>query len=220
MAPTNNNNDKKRRLALACAAVGLIDLLLLALLLFLPYDCAGHETVEEESRPEVVEHDTVWVQQQNDSIDQAVEQEGGNVDGFMRFSITWNQDGHDRVDLDAHAVEPGGAEIYWQSYKKPRKSPCGGQLDIDKIRPSRIGVENIYWDDASTLRDGTYRFFIDNYDGGRNRRCDVKLKVGAQSFIYEVSNVKEGHPCEIAKVTIKDHQVVNIQHSQTPAGGQ
>lgn len=219
MEVSKTKEKTRRRLAVACSVVGAIDMLLLLLLLLLPYDCGGggRETVvirERVSTDTVVVHDTIVERDSmNRNIDQAVSDAGGNVDGFMRFSITWNQDSHDRVDLDAHATEPGGTEIYFKTYKKPRKTSAGGQLDVDKIRPRRTGVENIYWQDASLLPNGDYRFFIVNYDGGNNGNCDVKLKVGDQSFVYRVSNIKKGSPVTIATVTIANHKMSNIQHS-------
>lgn len=220
---TNGSNDKKTRTRLAwmCGALALIDLILLLLLIFLPYNCrrrALHDNtrgVIVNQSDTVVIHDTIYVEHPDsvaDDIDQAVEDAGGNVEGFMRFSITWNHSGRDRVDLDAHAVEPTGSEIYYNRHKAPHATTLGGMLDVDRIRPSRLGVENIYWMTADKLQDGDYRFFIVNYDGGRNNRCDVKLKVGNQTFLYQLSNIRQGAPAKVATVTISNHQLASIQH--------
>ena len=237
MEPTKNNKvvvtdgesrARKRRLAWACAGVALLDLILLLLLLFLPHNCGGRghwwgggddviagrtdTVVREVIEKTVVVHDTIYAQQ-SDSIDEAVEEAGGNVDGFMRFSIIWNQNHRDVVDLDAHALEPTGAEIYYDNYKSPNNTQAGGQLDVDMIRPSGTGVENIYWNSAESLPDGNYRFFIVNYDGGRNHGCEAKLKVGDQTFLYRMGNIRKGSPVTVATVTINNHQMTSIQHS-------
>lgn len=241
MNPTNNNRvvvtdgeakARKRRLAWACAGVALLDLILLLLLLWLPNNCSGRlwggghggdliagrtDTVVEKV---IVRHDTIHVRdsvttnEPNDSIDDAVEDAGGNVGGYMRFSIIWNQNHRSLVDLDAHAKEPTGQEIAFNSHKSPSHTRAGGTLDVDMIRPTRTGVENIYWENAESLPDGNYRFFIVNYDGGRNHDCEAKLKVGNRTFLYRVPSIHKGSPATIATVTIRNHQMENIEQSR------
>ncbi len=163
MEPSNKNRvvvtdgeakARKRRLAWACAGLALLDLILLLLLIFLPHNCGGRIRVGDDGyrdgrnipgRTDTLVRDTVVydtihdldtapVQEEpidtaNITIDEAVEHAGGNVNGFLRFSIKWNQ----MVDLDAHAIEPTGAEIYYANYKDPDRTRAGGQLDIDRL---------------------------------------------------------------------------------------
>ena len=68
-------------------------------------------------------------------LKQNVKAAGGAIDGVLRFSIQWNEDGNDNCDLDAHCVEPDGNEIYFSNCRKPRKSSLGGQLDVDIVYP-------------------------------------------------------------------------------------
>lgn len=56
-------------------------------------------------------------------IRENIKSAGGRVDGVLRFSIQWNEDGTDNCDLDAHCVEPSNYQIYFGSARKPRFSP-------------------------------------------------------------------------------------------------
>src|SRR3970282_1556191 len=55
-------------------------------------------------------------------IKEAVKELGGKIDGALRFTISWNRDGKDILDFDAHAKEPGGGhEIYYSTaFRKDR----------------------------------------------------------------------------------------------------
>ena len=75
---------------------------------------------------------------------QNVKAAGGNVDGVLRFSIMWNEDGHDNYDLDAHCIEPDKNEIFFRNCRKPSVSRMGGQLDVDIVHPDgKVAVENL-----------------------------------------------------------------------------
>lgn len=144
-----------------------------------------------------------------------VKKVGGNIEGYLRFSIMWNEDGKDIVDLDAHATEPNGTEIYYGSYRGSKTSMLGS-LDIDMIRPSKIGVENIFWTDKDKLKDGHYRFWIKNYDGGSNKGIKrAEIEIAGQVFSYEIRDEITGN-CQIADITIKDGELVNISHAAAP----
>lgn len=73
-----------------------------------------------------------------DSMKERVKEAGGKVDGVLRFSIQWNEDGKSIVDLDAHCVEPDNTHIFFSSaYRKDRgngKTTMTGQLDVKKFR--------------------------------------------------------------------------------------
>ena len=157
--------------------------------------------------------DPVMAKGQNAVADKGAKAETDD-DGYMRFSIIWNQNHRSLVDLDAHAKEPTGQEIAFNSHKSPSHTRAGGTLDVDMIRPTRTGVENIYWENAESLPDGNYRFFIVNYDGGRNHDCEAKLKVGNRTFLYRVPSIHKGSPATIATVTIRNHQMENIEQSR------
>lgn len=223
--PSTNEQNRKRRQAWMCGILAVLNLIALALLIMLPYNCTG--TYDRGGNDTIVVTDTTiherritnedeQASEASDDIDEAVEDEGGDTDAFMRFSIVWNENGRDLVDLDAHAIEPNGTHIYFDSYRAPRRTRCGGQLDVDMQSPRGRGVENIVWPSANQLADGDYEFAIDNYNNRQFGVCVAKLKVGDKSFLYKVQHFRKSDPVEIAVVTIKDHQVKNIKQIQRP----
>lgn len=147
-------------------------------------------------------------------IKEAVKAAGGFVNAPFRFSIMWNEDGRSICDLDAHAVEPTGTEIYYFSYKLPSKTPiCKGCLDIDMIRPRGVGVENIFWNEPELIKDGQYRFFIVNYDKGRNSGAKAEIAFGDEVFTYVVDH-EIVQPVDIAIVHIKNGMIDHVDQSK------
>ena len=147
-------------------------------------------------------------------IKEAVKSAGGFVDAHFRFSIMWNEDGRSIVDLDAHAIEPTGCEIYFGGYKAPSRTPvCGGMLDIDMIDPTGVGVENIFWTEPSRIKDGPYRFFIVNYDQHHNSGAKAEIAFGDDVFTYIVDH-EIGRPVDIATVHIKNGEIDHVDHSK------
>jgi hypothetical protein len=157
-------------------------------------------------------------------IKAAVKSAGGFVDAPFRFSIMWNYDSNSEgcVDLDAHAYEPEGDHIYYASHKgENHKTRCGGCLDIDMIRPRDTGVENIYYRDMKTVKDGDYKFCINNCDGGNNKNTKAEIFVDGVSYQYLVpQKIAYKGTVEIATVTMKAGQVVNIKQSKYLTGGE
>lgn len=139
-----------------------------------------------------------------------VKKAGGFVDAPFRFSIMWNEDGRDIVDLDAHCMEPGRREICFNTYKG-RRSPNGGMLDVDMISPSTVGVENIFWDEK--FQDGAYRFFIHNYNGGNFKYCKAEIFINGDLYQYYVGHHFTGS-VDIATVHIKNGEVERIEQSR------
>lgn len=146
-------------------------------------------------------------------IKEEVKKAGGTVDAPFRFSIMWNEDGRDIVDLDAHCVEQSGYEIFYRN--RGRISPQGGTLDVDMIRPTGRGVENIYY---KNVPDGTYRFFIHNYDGRHHKNCKAEIYIDGTVYEYLVDHCISGS-VDIATVTIQNGVVTNIKQSRYLVGG-
>lgn len=145
---------------------------------------------------------------------------GGSVDGALRFSIQWNEDGTDNCDLDAHCVEPGNYEIYFGSAKKPRFSPTHGQLDVDIIDPNgKVAVENITWDRKNDMCAGDYIFAVRQYSGSVKHgfKAEIEFNGIIHSFVYnkpmrkgEIVRVADVHMDRDGNFTIKEMLPSNI----------
>lgn len=136
-------------------------------------------------------------------IRENVKSAGGKVDGDLRFSIQWNEDGKDNCDLDAHCKEPSGSEIYYGSYKKPRFSPTMGQLDVDIIAPQgNVAVENITWADRKTMKKGKYLFFVHQFSGSVKSgfRAEVEFDGNIYRFDYQ-KKLRQSENVPVAEVT-------------------
>ena len=146
---------------------------------------------------------------------QNVKAAGGNVDGVLRFSIQWNEDGHDNYDLDAHCIEPNGNEICFGNCRKPDVSSSGGQLDVDIINPcGKVAVENITWNDLLKMKPGTYRFFVHQYSGAVRHGFKAEIEFNGEicSFDYDKS-MRTGQDVSVAEVTLDTNGNFTIKES-------
>ena len=153
-------------------------------------------------------------------IRENVKSAGGRVDGVLRFSIQWNEDGTDNCDLDAHCCEPGNYKIYFSSAKKPRFSPSRGQLDVDIVDPrGKVAVENITWGDKRYMKEGDYIFRVHQYSGSARHgfRAEVEFDGTIRSFDYnktmrrgEMVNVAVVHMDAYGNFTIKELLPSNV----------
>ncbi len=141
-----------------------------------------------------------------------VKKAGGAIDGFLRFSIQWNEEGNDVLDLDAHCAVNSN---FSHHIMYDNRQAAGGTLDIDIQRPTGVAVENITWPSQSSLTvDGVYDFYIQNYDEytmtGKTR---AELAIGDTLFSYTMDRSNYiNYKCKVASVTIKDSNVVLIKH--------
>lgn len=135
---------------------------------------------------------------------QNVKAAGGNVDGVLRFSIQWNEDGHDNYDLDAHCIEPDENEIFFSNCRKPSVSRMGGQLDVDIIHPDRkVAVENITWEDLSRMKPGVYKFFVHQYSGAVRHGFRAEVEFNGEIYSFDYSNpMRTGEKVQVAEVTL------------------
>nr|WP_286130905.1 hypothetical protein [Clostridium sp. 12(A)] len=144
---------------------------------------------------------------------QNVKAAGGNVDGVLRFSIQWNEDGRDNCDLDAHCYEPNGNEIYYGNDRKPGISRLGGQLDVDIIDPNgKVAVENVTWGDKNRMQPGTYRFFVNQFSGSvRNGfRAEIEFNGEIYTFNYDRS-MRSGENVSVADIVLSSNGEFTIK---------
>lgn len=141
-----------------------------------------------------------------DSMKARVKTAGGKVDGVLRFSMQWNEDGNDGGnDLDAHCIDANGIHIY---YSNRRNRDTGGNLDVDITNPASqtpdgTAVENITWPDLNKMKDGTYKFHVNNFSG-RNAggfRAEIEFNGEVHSFDYDRSVTSD---VQVAEVTLKN----------------
>lgn len=122
-----------------------------------------------------------------DSMKERVKAAGGKIDGVLRFTIQWNEDGKSIVDFDAHGIEPGGHKLFFGN--RHGYSPMKGKLDVDMINPRTVGIENIVWIDQSKMKHGDYEFRINNFNGAKNSGFTAQVEFDGQ--IYDFSQNTE-----------------------------
>lgn len=145
-----------------------------------------------------------------DSIKERVKSAGGNVDGDVRASLSWNN--YD--DLDIHVIEPGGNRIYYGSRNNPR---TGGQLDVDMNaggRRSREPVENIFWKDQNKIQVGVHRVEVNQFN--KREKSDVGFEVqfaynGTTETFYHPKDLKSGSVPVLDFEKTKDGQIKIIK---------
>lgn len=148
-------------------------------------------------------------------LKQKVKAAGGNIDGVLRFSIQWNEDGKDNCDLDAHCKEPDGNEIYYGNDRKPDRSRMGGQLDVDIIKPNgMVAVENITWNDINSMKPGTYKFFVNQYSGSVKNgfRAEIEFDGEVYSFDYSCP-MRQKENVYVAEVTLHENGSFTIKEN-------
>lgn len=136
-------------------------------------------------------------------VKQNVKSAGGAVDGVLRFSIQWNDEGYNPNDFDAHCVEPNKYHIY---FGNKVDSLTRGNLDVDIIDPIRgkPAVENITWPNKNTMKVGTYQFYVNcygNYGGRSGFKAEIEFDGQIYSFSYNKS-LRTGENVSVAEVTL------------------
>lgn len=139
---------------------------------------------------------------------------GGNVTGDLRFSIQWNEGGHDNCDLDAHCVEADGYEIYFRTSRAPKISRNGGQLDVDIINPNgEIAVENITFEDRKRMKPGHYFFGVHQYSGSALKGFRAEIEYDGRIFKYNYNKpMKTDDMIVVADVYIDTNGAFTIKH--------
>lgn len=151
-----------------------------------------------------------------DSMKERVAKAGGNINGVLRFSIMWNQNGDNDNDFDAHAKESNGNHIYFNNRTKIHRS--SGMLDVDITRPfDRIqvpdggaAVENIVWTDKNRMPEGSYEFWVHNYsyNGGRSGfSAEIEFDGVIHEFHYD-KELKQSENILVAHVHLQNRKFI------------
>jgi hypothetical protein len=142
-------------------------------------------------------------------IRENVKNAGGKIEGVMRCSLQWNDENTKGiVDLDLHC-NYNADKIYFGNRSHPFIS---AYLDVDMIRPSNVGIENIIFTNKSHVRDGKYEFVVHNYDSGSNTGFKIEIEIEGQVYNYHYKKNLRGN-VKIATVTVKKG-VFEIEHHQ------
>lgn len=135
-------------------------------------------------------------------IRSTVQSMGGKVDGVLRYSIMWNENGDNESDLDAHCFEPAGAHIYHPSNGIVHSS--SGMLDIDIIQPNgKVAVENIVYSDFDKMPTGEYLFRVHGYSIRNSAKSGFKAEIvfDGQTYSFEYEKpLRRGEFIDVATV--------------------
>ena len=137
-----------------------------------------------------------------DSMKERVKAAGGKVDGVLRFSIQWNENGDNSNDFDAHCIEPRGNRIY---FGKARGHRSSGMLDVDIIRPlpTQVAVENITYTDLSKMYEGIYQFDVHTYSY-RGGKSGFRAELEFDGQVYSYDYARDVRPNEnVPVVTVR-----------------
>lgn len=134
-----------------------------------------------------------------DSMKQNVKNAGGNVEGVLRFSIQWNENGKNNSDFDAHCIEPLGNHIY---YSNKVNRTTTGNLDVDIINPNnKIAVENITWLNENKMQEGYYKFFVNNFSKRGNGGFKAEIEYNGDIYAYEYDkSLKSKEKVQVATI--------------------
>lgn len=137
-----------------------------------------------------------------DSMKERVKAAGGKVDGDLRFSIQWNDDGDCPNDFDAHCIQPNGHSKIYFGHKAGHNSL--GELDVDIQYPSKsqVAIENITFPSRNRMPEGIYKFLVHNFrhNGGRSG-FSAEVEFDGQLFSFECRrDIKQSEIVEVAIV--------------------
>jgi hypothetical protein len=140
-------------------------------------------------------------------IQENVKAAGGKISGALRGSLQWNDnETRGTVDLDLHCKTP----FTTIKYNNKNDHSSKGDLDVDMIRPSSVGVENIVF--SNIPPDGTYVFMVENFDGGTHKGFKFEIQLGNEIFTYHYPhNLSYKGVVKIATITVKNRQM-SIEH--------
>lgn len=116
-----------------------------------------------------------------DSIKERVKAAGGNVEGYLRCSLSWSN--YD--DLDIHMFEPMGGEHIHYGFRKSHGT--FGNLDVDmnaRHKDSRTPVENIVYPTKSRMIPGVYKLKVHNFRKRENKDVGFTVEIECEGQLY------------------------------------
>lgn len=146
-----------------------------------------------------------------DAITMRVKNAGGNIDGDVRVSLSW--DNKDDLDLAVYKDNDEYDCIYYG-----RRRELGGELDVDANAHSIVDepVENIFWKSINNLANGKYTVKVNNFNKRTNENQGFTLQFatteGNQTFTYPDNDVnhkpflvfeKENHKVKLIQISDK-----------------
>ena len=146
-----------------------------------------------------------------DAVTLRVKNAGGNVDGDVRVSLSW--DNKDDLDLSVYKDNDEYDCIYYGSRRE-----LGGELDVDANAHSIVDepVENIFWKSINNLANGQYTVKVNNFNKRTNENQGFTLQFatteGIQTFTYPDNDVnhkpflvfeKENHKVKLIQISDK-----------------
>ena len=176
-----------------------------------------------------------------DSLKQKVREAGGNVEGALTFSHTWNYDGCNQSLMDLHVFMPkcpsygimnGSTEIHDNYPTKEghrvgwncrQDKKTGAVQDVDFVQPpnKNVPVENISFPSLNRMPDGDYVFKIHNWKFRQTTTSGFKARIafGDEVYHYQYNKpVKHKEWITLAVVTLKNGKFT-INHKLKPEGG-
>lgn len=172
----------------------------------------------------------------------AVQERGGSVNGWLRFTHSWNHDGMNNSLMDLHVFSPKnkrhtarkgeeihdsygethGARVGWNHRKD---TTLGGVQDVDYTSHAPkdyIPVENITFDSLSKLPEGRWVFKVHNWDGTRTRnKSGFKAEIEINGDIYTYDHpkaLKHKEWITVATIDLKADGTYTIEHYVPLAG--
>lgn len=137
-----------------------------------------------------------------DSIKERVKAAGGNVTGDLCCRLAWDY----TDDLDFHMHEPTGYHLNFGN--RHNTSTNGGRLDVDANGGSGMmdePVENIFYANRNTMRNGTYSLSVNNYNrrSGDGVGFDVQIEFDGNIHQFRYDKViKTWETVEVAKIKV------------------
>lgn len=164
-----------------------------------------------------------------DAVTMRVKNAGGNVDGDVRVSLSW--DNKDDLDLSVYKDNDEYNCIYYG-----RRRELGGELDVDANAHSIVDepVENIFWKSINNLANGKYTVKVNNFNKHTNENQGFTLQFatteGIQTFTYHDNDInhkpflvfeKENHKVKLIQIsnelqsqdnTVSSDKFIEVKH--------